>query len=251
MKCEHCGNNLQMEDSFCPYCGQPNPFAVRHQKEMQHFKREFQKTRQDVLAQSSRFNRHTVRITILAILIAACAFMAFLCAKADDIRYNRIEKRIEAEAKQHSAAIDALMEERDFAGVYSYMDRNHLSYTRAFDEYDAVYMVSLYYTRLYENLMMLLLKSVNEDVYRYYKQEELIEDIAAGIGSIGEAQIENDYHPEQFTEEKKAYMKAAEEVADRLLIRYMHITEEEAEQLPSLTQARRTVLLEDAYERQS
>ena len=44
---------------------------------------------------------------------------------------------------------------------------------------------------------------------------------------------------------------APEEAADRLLIRYMHITEEEAEQLPSLTQARRTVLLEDAYERQS
>ena len=251
MKCEHCGNNLQIENAFCPYCGQPNPFAVRHQREMQHFTREFQKTRQDVLEQSSRFSRRTIWVTILAILIAACAFMAFLCAKADDIRYSRIEKRIEAEAQEHSKVIDAFMAERDFAGLYSYMDRNHLSYTRAFDEYDAVYRVSLYYTRLYENLMILLSKSVNENVYTYYKQEELIEDIAAGIEAIGEAQEENEYHPEQYTEDKKEYMKAAEETAAQLLIRYMHITEEEAEQLPSMTQARRAVLLEDAYERQS
>ena len=99
MKCEHCGYNLQIEDSFCPYCGQPNPFAVRHQREMQHFSREFQKTKQDVLEKSSRFNRRTVRITITAVLIAACAVMAFLCAAADDIRYMQNEKKIEAGAQ--------------------------------------------------------------------------------------------------------------------------------------------------------
>lgn len=249
MKCEHCGNNLQIEDSFCPYCGQPNPFAVRHQKEMQHFTREFQKTRQDVLEQSSRFNRRTVRITILAILVAACAVMAFLCASSDEIRYRREEKKIEAEAEKHAAAIDTLMEQRDYAAVHAYMDRNHLSYTRALDEYDAVYLTSMYYTRLYENLMILLIKSHNAEMYKYYKQDELIEDIAAGVGAISEAMKEDENHPEEFTEDKTAYMDDLSAAVRQLLIRYMHITGEEAEQLPSMTQARRTVLLEDAYAR--
>ena len=248
MKCEHCGCNLQIEDSFCPYCGQPNPFAVRHQKEMQHFSREFQKTKQDVLEKSSRFNRRTVRITITAVLIAACAVMAFLCASADDIRYMQIEKRIAAEAQQYKAEINELMEKRDYTGLYNYMEHNQLSYSRALREYDAVYLTSMQYTRLYENLMILLSKEHNEEVYKYYQKEELIESIAREIGSISEEMEENDYRPEEFTEEKKAYMEDLRDMTGRLLVRYLHITEDEAEQLPSLTQARRSVLLEDAYE---
>ena len=249
MKCEHCGSNLQMEDSFCPYCGQPNPFAVRHQKEMQRFTKEFQKTQRTVLEQSSRFNRRTVRITITAILIAACAVMAFLSASADEIRFRRELRQIEAEAEKHKAALQTLMEQQDYPGLYFYMDRNELSYTSAFDEYEAVYLVSMYYTRMYEDLMTLMVKSRNEKLYTYYSQEELIEEIAAGIGSIHEEQKEDEYHPERFTEEKKAYMEEVEETAVQLLIRYMHITEEEAERLPDISQARRAVLLEDAYER--
>jgi len=248
VKCEHCGYNLQIEDSFCPYCGQPNPFAVRHQKEMQHFSREFQKTKQDVLEKSSRFNRRTVRITITAVLIAACAVMAFLCAAADDIRYMQNEKKIEAEAQHHKAEINTLMEERDYAGLYNYMDRNHLSYSQALREYDAVYLTSMQYVRLYENLMILLSKAQDEEVYEYYQKEELIESIAGEIGSISEAMEENDFRPEEFTEEKKEYMEDLRDMTGRLLVRYLHITEEEAEQLPSMSQARRSVLLEDAYE---
>ena len=248
MKCEHCGCNLQIEDSFCPYCGQPNPFAVRHQREMQHFSREFQKTKQDVLEKSSRFNRRTVRITITAVLIAACAVMAFLCAAADDIRYMQNEKKIEAEAQHHKAEINTLMEERNYAGLYSYMDRNHLSYSQALREYDAVYLTSMQYVRLYENLMILLSKAHDEEAYKYYQKEELIESIAGEIGSISEAMEENDFRPEEFTEEKKEYMEDLQDMTGRLLVRYLHITEEEAEQLPSMSQARRSVLLEDAYE---
>ena len=248
MKCEHCGSNLQIEDSFCPYCGQPNPFAVRHQREMQHFTKEFQKTRQDVLEQSSRFNRRTIRITILAVLVAACAVMAFLCATADEIRYSQAEKKIAAEADRYRKEISVLMEKRDFVGLYTYMERNHLSYSEALHEYDAVYLTSMHYARLYEDLMILLAKAHDSEAYTYYREEELIEDIARVVGSISEAMEENDWHPEEFTEEKKAYMEDLRDTAGSLLVRYMHITEEEAEQLSSMSEARRAVLLEDAYE---
>lgn len=248
MKCKHCGNNLQIEDAYCPYCGEPNPFAVRHQHEMQRFSREFQETKKNVLEQSSRFNRRTVRITILAILVAACAVMALLCARADDIRYMLEEKRIGADAEKYRQTIDGMMEERDYTGVYVYMNQNHLSWTDALKEYDAVYVTSMYYTRLYENVMILAEKAGNEERYSYYDNEELIEEIAMEINFIYEEMKEDEYYPERYTDDKKAYMNDLAETVGLLLVRYMHITEEEAEQFPSLSKARRTVLLEDAYE---
>ena len=109
MKCQHCGNNLNIEDKYCPYCGQPNPFAVKHQEEMERFEKDYQETKEDVLEQSSRFNRHTVRITIIAVMVALIALTCFLLAKADDIRWWQMEKAIEAEAPAHREAIQQLM----------------------------------------------------------------------------------------------------------------------------------------------
>ena len=91
MKCQHCGNNLNIEDRFCPYCGQPNPFAVKHQEEMDRYEKDYQETKEDVLEQSSRFNRHTVRITIIAVLVALIAVTCFLLAKADDIVDGKLD----------------------------------------------------------------------------------------------------------------------------------------------------------------
>lgn len=248
MKCEHCGYNIQIEDRFCPYCGQPNPFAVQHQREMQRFSNEFLKTKEEVLEQSSRFNRRTVRITILAVLVAACAVMGFLCVRADDIRWMKMEKQAAAEAPKYRKALEDMMNERRYADVYYYMNRNQLSYADAFREYDAVYMSSADYAMFYEDLMTLIAKSHGGEAYAYYSEEELMENIARHITEIYDGMEENEYHPEEYTEEKKAYMSDLADTAVDLLVRYIPLTEEEAEQIPGMTMARLSVLLEDAYE---
>lgn len=248
MKCEHCGNNLQIEDRFCPCCGQPNPFAVQHQKEMQRFSREFRQTQQNVLEQSERFNRHTVRITILAVLVAACAVMAFFCLRADDIRYRQEERQLAARADEYRTQIDALMKERRYTDLYNYMDGNRLYYTNALSEYDTVYTASMFYQRFYENLMMLKTKAVNDKVYTYYTEEELLEELSGDLFRIYETMEVNEYHPEEFTEDKMAYMTDLADTAGQLLVRYAGITEEEAARIPEMTEARLNVMLEDAYE---
>ena len=164
MKCEYCGNNLQIEDQVCPFCGKPNPFARQHQKEMAKFSRKFEKTRADVLEESARFNKKTVRITILAVLVALAAVFAFLCAKADDIRYDRQEREIERNAAAISRSIDAMMEARDYCGLYRYVSVNRYSYTDALRDYDAVISVSMYYDRFYEQLM--IRKAINTTRWR-------------------------------------------------------------------------------------
>ncbi len=249
MKCEYCGNNLQIEDKVCPFCGKPNPFAKQHQKEMDRFSKKFEKTRADVLEQSARFNRRTVRITILAILVALCAVFAFLCVRADDIRYARQEKAVENNARSISAKIEDFMKEGDCSGLYRYLSVNRYSYSDALQEYDAVYSVAMYYDRFYENLMILNAKSRDSARYTYYKETELLENITNAIRRIRENMEENKYHPEMHTEDKMAFMEGACEKVQAMLRGYLHLTEEEAAQIFTLTPARLNVMLEEAYAR--
>ena len=43
MKCQHCGNNLNIEDKFCPYWGHINPMGAEAK-----FLRDLEKTRKDM-----------------------------------------------------------------------------------------------------------------------------------------------------------------------------------------------------------
>ena len=249
MKCEYCGNNLQIEDQVCPFCGKPNPFARQHQKEMAKFSRRFEKTRADVLEDSARFNKKTVRITILAVLVALAAVFAFLCAKADDIRYDRQEREIERNAAAISRSIDAMMEARDYCGLYRYVSVNRYSYTDALRDYDAVISVSMYYDRFYEQLMMLNAKRQDPDNYKYYTVEELLENITSAIRRIHESMQENKYHPEMHSVEKMAYMESACDTVKAMLQGYLNLTGDEAAQIFELSSARLNVMLEEAYGR--
>ena len=249
MKCEYCGNNLQIEDKVCPFCGKPNPFAKQHQKEMDRFSRKFEKTRADVLEQSARFNRKTVRITILAVLVALCAVLAFLCARADDIRYDRQERAVERKAPQIRAAVDEMMEAGDPCGLYRYVSVNHYSYTDALREYDAVISVSMYYDHFYEYLMTLNAKKQDPSRYKYSTEEDLLENLSNSIHRIHENMQENKYHPEMHSAEKMAFMEGVCDNVKVMLRGYLHLTEEEAEQVFTLSAARLNVMLEEAYGR--
>ena len=73
MKCEHCGNNLGIEDEKCPYCGKENKFAWKHNKDMDRYEADYESVKEEVLSNSRHFNGLAVRITITAILLAVIA----------------------------------------------------------------------------------------------------------------------------------------------------------------------------------
>ena len=250
MKCQHCGNNLNIEDKFCPYCGQPNPFAVKHQEEMERFEKDYQETKEDVLEQSSRFNRHTVRITIIAVLVALIAVTCFLLAQADNIRWWQMEKAIKAEENVHREAIQQLMEDRDYLSLCSYFNRNHITYTDSLREYNAVFDTTTRYRMFYDNLMTLQAKKADEENYRYYTEGELIEDISRNIRALYDYMEPQDYNEEAYEEDKMAYMEDMRDQMEIMVAGYFGLTPEEAEGMRSMNASRINVLLEDSYEEQ-
>ena len=247
MKCQHCGNNLNIEENFCPYCGQPNPFAVKHQEAMRRFEKDYERTKKGVLEQSTRFNRHTVRVTILAVLIALIAVAAVLLIKADDIRWWRMEKRAESRAAEHRAAISELMDSRNYLGLYSYLSKNDIRYTDAFREYDAVCDSSSQYRQFYENLMMLQGKKNDPEAFRYYSREELLENTSKEIYRINECLKPQTYNEAAYTAEKIAYMESVRDRAETMMEGYFGLSREEALATRGMTVARINVLLEDHY----
>ena len=251
MKCQHCGNNLNIEENFCPYCGQPNPFAIKHQEAMRRFEKDYERTKKDVLEQSSRFNRHTVRITILAVLVALIAATTVLLIKADDIRWWRVEKRVEAQAELHREAIGRLMDEHDYLGVYSYVTRNDIRYTDAFRDYDTVSDSSFQYRQFYTYLMMLQAKKTDPDAFRYYSESELLENMAGDIYRINECLKPLDYNKAAYTAEKMAFVEGVRDRVETLAESYLGLSREEALATRGMTLARINVLLEDSYARKA
>ncbi len=251
MKCKHCGNNLNIEDRFCPYCGEPNPYAVKHQQEMDRFERDYEETKQDVLEESSRFNRHTVRITILAVMVALIALMSFLFVKADDIRWWQEDRKIESQASMHIANIEELMDERDYMGVDSYFSRNRLTYTKTLRKYDAVYTTSMAYRMFYDNLIVLQMKKTNGEKYKYYTEGEIIEDIAQNLSRLYESMKPEDYNPEAYEGNRMEYMEALRDHVEVMVSGYFGISLEEAQGMRTMNMSRINVLLEDSYEKEN
>ncbi|MBO4831204.1 MAG: zinc ribbon domain-containing protein [Oscillospiraceae bacterium] len=247
MKCQHCGSNLNIEDSVCPYCGQPNPFAEKHQEAMRRFESDYEKTKRDVLEQTARFSKHTIRITILAVLVALIAGAAIFLIKADDIRWRMEEKRVESNASEHRAAISELMEERDYLALYSYFSKTNTRYSDALKEYDAVCDCSFQYRLFYDNLMMLQAKKADPDNYRYYTETELLEDIANEIRRINECMEPQTYNEEAYTEEKMTYMEDLRDSVETMVEGYFGLSREEVMETRGMTVARINVLLEDSY----
>lgn len=248
MKCEHCGSNLNIEDKYCPFCGVPNPFAQEHQKEMEKFSKDYQKTKKDVLEQSTRFNKRVMRITVLAVLVALCAVMAVLCVKADDIRWWRMEKDIEAQAEVHATQLDELMEMRDYLGFEYYFRETDLSFSDSFREYSAAEDATWRYRRFYEDLLRLLSRNEEENIYAYYSEEELLGEMSENIYSIYQClNADNYYGMDALTPEVVAFIEDMTRDVETLIQAYFGVSAEEASQMRTMTAARIEVMLEDAY----
>ena len=251
MKCKHCGSNLNIEDKFCPFCGEPNPYATLHQKEMDKYKKDYQATKRDVLEQSSRFNRRTVKVTIIAIMVALIAAVMVLIFNVDNIRYWKEDRDIKAHSAQYKAEIDQLMDDRDYLGVIYYFTEKHIAYSSSMEEYDNVYSSSQRYRMFYEDLMILQSKKAFPDKYAYYTQSELIEGLAKDIVGIYEELKPNEYHPERTQGEKMEYMEDLVAHMETMTAGYFGITTEEARAMRNMTTSRISVMLEDIYEKQN
>lgn len=248
MKCKYCGNNLNIEDKFCPYCGRPNPFAQKHQEEMERYEKDYSETKKDVLEKSRRLNRKTVMITVIAVLIALIASCCFVLSRTSDIRYDMLKKAQAKEFPTHSAEIERLMDERDYLAVNAYVEENQLSYITTYeDAYSCVMNASNYYKYFYVYLMELQGIKKYPDKY-VLSEEEGVEHIAEFIHTVYECGVPQEYNKESFTENNKAYVKDLTKEMETMVQGYFGLSDEDIEKMRTMSEAKIVVLLEGSHE---
>ncbi len=240
MKCEKCGGNLTLEDVVCPHCEALNEHAVQHIREMNRYKSEFEDTREEVYSVTKSYVGISTRIIVIAVLVVLIIVCGLLSGEAYSIRGNMLRKEAVRSLEETCATMDSFLENRDYYALAIFCDeRNIGTYDEEFAEYSSMIYASKQYVFLYDYIMKAVkpyegmdmqnnVKWIAEQLNAFYKIFN-----TESIHYVGESGVDYE-HAMQMQEQMYA-----------LLMAYCNLTMEDVEALAAMTNAERTLLLEE------
>ncbi len=152
--CQNCGAEYEASLRQCPYCHATNEAVVEreHAQALEQIDRE---TKNLVHLPRQLVNRFSSRAAkVLAILVAAM-LVAGLAGVAVRAVYTHIAQQTEPQRQEkHVAALDQLVEKRDYEGIWEYLS-DHDLYGGTYQEYGDLYFASyaLYYVEEFHEYM--------------------------------------------------------------------------------------------------
>lgn len=249
MKCPTCGTNLQIEDETCPFCGNPNPFAVKHNQDMRHYRQEFQDTKREVERRTLHFNSFTARIAVIAVLLVMVMGMVF--AINDGAYYlwsSRVKKDVAKNAEKYRAELNVLEEAGEWRRLHAFYDAKSLDSTRDLKDYTVLYFMIYDY------------KSILNEITRL--QEGDVDDVAAAASemsshldnfykAVGRVSYESAHFDACYSTTHVASYERMQEELEAVLSVYCHLTDEEISLLPDYSLVKRAGLIEEGLCREA
>lgn len=241
MKCEFCGGDLSLEAKVCPHCGQVNKHAQQHIRDMEHYKGQFESTQKGVYSATKKYTEITTKVIIISLLVVAIVLLMLAAAFSWDISYDIKKMSMKKNAKEYTAILDEYLEAEDYVGFDSFCEKNYI------DAYDC---------EDYEPYGALIRATGN------YVDFYLVFMSCLDSGFTGTAEwmcSQLNYFYESIDLEQYSYMQGAdnpdakkalermESNIGQMLQTYLGLTAEEVASLKEMSDAQRTVLIEERF----
>lgn len=242
MKCKNCGADLSIENNFCPFCGTENQEFVQHREDMESFKGKFHKTQEDVYTSTKRFTKFSIKIAMIAVLVACNLIFIVMNVRIYDVEYFFERLSVTSSEDKHNEVLGQLEDSQLFYQINGYYYANDLYNLPYTNEYTRVCNASYSYARLYENVMNIALGNIDS----YTSESYYVEAIAESLDNIYTIKGEERYYEEANMEEHNESIEKMLEESLLLLHTYLHISEEELATFEEMTPASRQSCIEVA-----
>lgn len=242
MKCPYCGAPLDLDDNFCPNCGNENEQAKQHIEDMNRFKNEFSETKEEVYATAKRYTAVTVRVVMIAILLIANVVFAVIGSNYYSFMSMIKKADCSRNFEEYSAIMDAYLEAGDYQAFHAFVTEKNMSfYDTEYEQYVQVDNLVNQYIWFYDNL----LHAATEEDMEY--REDLCGYALDYLQYFYEQQSPEYYmYYENIDREvNENAIKDMNRRVELLLAAYGNISEEDAAQFASYTPSQRGILLEE------
>ena len=169
MRCKKCMHEIGPEEPRCPYCGTENPYAVQHQKNMKQFKRDYKKTRSEVISSAQKTRGLATRAAILIVLILGCIIITVITSlNYTDPDPNEANRRdAEKHAAEYASEAEEFLKRGEYTEFVSFMYAHNL-HDIAWDKADhlvSVNYVAQEYYECIEHMEEIILRSTDPDYF--------------------------------------------------------------------------------------
>lgn len=236
MKCKNCGNNLEIDNAFCPYCGTPNPVAKKHREDMKKYERDYDATKREVLSNSRRVSDRAIKITAIALTVAAIAVLIPFVSRTDSLGRSAQKSKAASNSEQYLPQLQELIKAEDYLAVNELAKAHMLNQYSVYDgKYSAVFSVSSMYSDLLQEIGIVLDK-------KGQIPNGAFSTIGWDIKSIG-SRVKDKY---DISEECEEYLKHIERDTILLLETYLNISEEQYYEMQNISDSKRNLMVEEA-----
>lgn len=249
MFCPHCGTQMNPQDDYCPFCGQPNDSNRKHPEHTEQYQQEYWQAQTDIREENSHLTGRVVPLTIVFVLVLLNIGAFIFVSKSWDIGSFLRKQEIHSHLQEHQENIDTYIQKGDFCGLSEYYNQNLLYYEDAFNKYNALISASDSYGDIYR----ILADSSSSYSNYYFDADEIshtITMLARDIHDIFNLEENYSYNAEEyFTEETNAALTDLRTQAKAVLVAYAGLSPEEADELPDLSVKKQKEYLERGLEK--
>lgn len=247
MRCQSCNAHLSIDDEKCPYCGTPNPQAVKHRQDMQRFSGEFSKTRSSVLKTTSENAQKAMRLVIVSVMAVLTILSFLFLANSWNFASLITEWQATANSDKYCAMLDEYEEEGDFLSFVALYDQRSLYGPEVYEQYRHVYNAASNYRNIYGYILTLMeeeyWEGAHEDAIGY-----LCDSLDYHYEYMEREQYEWYYEIGAYDERHLDAVERMNEKIENLLQLAFSIPEEDMAGFKDLSAAEKQVFIERRFE---